>query len=222
MTDTFTCKFCKQPFPFAAIDGFPFRLTPTVCDPCDDRLRLQQAAEVEAAAIARWESMLPFTCRDTDRNHPHMPSPSKQAKIVEWNGHRSLILYGAPRKGKTRLAWLILKRMMIQGKEVEATTSIALTDAIAAMWSAGAEHISWYKDRLVDADVLLIDDLGKCKLTERAEADVFDIFDRRFSAGRPVIVTTNFVGDTLAAKFSPDRGPAFVARLREFCDCICV
>lgn len=218
---TFTCKFCHKTFEFGdPIEGFPFRLTPTVCDPCDDTVRRQLASEIETQRIAEW-SYLAGIYRDTDRNHPSMPSASKQQRIASWKfGPLGLILHGVPRTGKTRCAWLLIKRLMIEGRSVETSTSIALADHLSAMWEAGPEQAAWYKDRLTSADVLFVDDLGKCKMTERVEADMFDVFDRRFSRGLPVIVTTNFVGDVLTRKFSPDRGPAFVARLREFCDAI--
>ena len=68
----------------------------------------------------------------------------------------------------------------------------------------------------------MLDDLGKAKLTERAEAELFGLVEHRIANLKPLIVTTNFVGDKLSDKLSEDRATPLVRRLREFNECVCV
>ena len=74
---------------------------------------------------------------------------------------------------------------------------------------------------LISTPVLVIEDLGKEVQSDRWESVLIEILDARTSAQRPVIVTTNYVGDKLIARYR-DRstGEAVVRRLRDFCDSI--
>ena len=78
---------------------------------------------------------------------------------------------------------------------------------------------SWYKS-LIFADVVLLDDLGKEKLTERCEVELFNLIEERSQHCRPVIVTTNANGQTLEDRFDDDRSGPFLRRVREFCDSV--
>jgi DNA replication protein DnaC len=74
--------------------------------------------------------------------------------------------------------------------------------------------------RLYSAPVVFLDDVGKCRLTERGEAELFGLVENRTANGKPIIATTNFVGDSLANTMRGETGQPLVRRLREFCDCI--
>ena len=64
------------------------------------------------------------------------------------------------------------------------------------------------------------DDFGKARLTERVECELFGIIEARMAAGLPNIITTNFVGGSLAGNLRPDIGSGLVRRLRECCEAI--
>jgi DNA replication protein DnaC len=68
--------------------------------------------------------------------------------------------------------------------------------------------------------LIYFDDLGKLKLTERAEAELFGLIERRCANGCPIIATTNDTGETLSSRMTDNRGEAMVRRLREFCETI--
>ena len=64
---------------------------------------------------------------------------------------------------------------------------------------------------------LCIDDFGKFKVTERLEADIYDLIEGFTAYGKPILLTTNGTGKVLEPQFSPDRGPAIIRRIRDFC-----
>jgi DNA replication protein DnaC len=51
-------------------------------------------------------------------------------------------------------------------------------------------------------DVLLIDDLGKEKMTESTSAKFFEVINHRYEQKKPLIITTRFGGDALKKRFA--------------------
>jgi DNA replication protein DnaC len=86
------------------------------------------------------------------------------------------------------------------------------------------EPITWL-DAARDCDLLLIDDLGKARLTyqdheaTRATECMFDLVDYRGKNHLPMIITTQLEDQELIAKWG-ENGVAFVRRLLEFCDIV--
>ncbi len=223
------CKFCRIEFEYEPIVGLPFSLKPTVCSSCDEQQRSERVASERSGRYRAFQEICPPIYHDSDPNHPAMPKAEKLSSILNWKmGATGLLIYGEARRCKTRCAWMLVKRLMVDDNlSVVAMTSVEFANHAALAASSGAQwHINW-KDELCDCDVLFIDDLGKNKMTELVEADLFDVIETRTSNKKPIIITTNFVGrksptvplvygEALDDKFSPDRGVPLIARLREF------
>jgi len=62
---------------------------------------------------------------------------------------------------------------------------------------SGAE----WMEGLSRKSLLLLDDLDKVKLTERVESELFSLLDARMMRLVPTIITTNYMGRELAARF---------------------
>lgn len=169
--------------------------------------------------------------RRTERFNHHCPPlyqrtdverlPRAQlADAMKWQyGPRGLILLGETGKGKTRVAWTLLKRLLIDDNPER---SFVWFDAISfghkiSIHYREEDAESWL-DRVAQCPLIFFDDLGKLKLTERAEVELFGVIERRCAAELPIIVTTNDTGDSLAARMTDNRGPAMIRRLREFCE----
>ena len=60
--------------------------------------------------------------------------------------------------------------------------------------------------------------MGSEKFTPRCETELFNLIEERSQHLRPLIVTTNTVGDSLEDKLSDDRAGPFLRRIREFCE----
>jgi DNA replication protein DnaC len=182
------------------VDDFP-ELKPTICDDCNKKRETKLAEEFTARLEQRWRSMCPCIYQDTDLNHPAMPKGEKVQKILNWRpGGKGLLLFGPTRKGKTRLAWMLLRNLFFLGYSVLPLTAADFADAICQNATDLSEWRNWHMTH----DIVFLDDLGKCKLTDRVEAELFDLIDRRSARSRGTVVTTNLSGDPL------------VERLREF------
>lgn len=144
--------------------------------------------------------------------------PEGLRKVLAWQyGPRGLLLHGATGRGKTRAAWLLVRRLLDEGREVVAFDAVSFSHEVQRRFSGDGDGPKW-ADRLAQIAVIFFDDAGKCRLTDRGEAELFGLIERRMANCRPIIATTNFVGDTLAANLRDDVGRALVRRLRESCE----
>lgn len=113
---------------------------------------------------------------------------------------------------------MLLKRLLIEdgyARHFYWFDSISFGHEIAKHYRD--EDAEDWLDSVAKKPLLFFDDLGKLKMTERAEVELFGLIDRRCSNELPIIATTNDTGDTLASRMTDNRGPALIRRLREFC-----
>lgn len=211
------CKQCGVEIEFEPIAKLE-HIRPTVCNTCHCLNEVAAIRQFEAAITRRANEFTPPIYRDTN---PESLPKAELEKVLAWQyGPKGLILCGETRKGKTRCMWLLIRRLLLQGLTVECMTSGEFARQCAEVFAAGGEQPREWFDRITQADALFIDDLGKFKLTERVEAELFDIVEFFTSRGKPLMFTTNGSSATLANQMSADRGPAIIGRVREFCKCV--
>jgi DNA replication protein DnaC len=164
-----------------------------------------------------WLQMCPADYRATD---PARLNRAALKKVLAWRPcPRGLCIVGPPRTGKTRMAWLLLRRLFVdECVWVEALTSTQFAHDCARKFMNGTGE-DWV-ERLGKARVLFLDDLGKFKLTERVEAELFGLVDDRTAWQRPIITTMNMTGDELRQRVSADRSEPLIGRLLEFCEIV--
>lgn len=214
------CKNCGTEFN-APDDPVLNRFTP-FCPKCATERREADAkteqARLDRERESRWHSLCPPAYRDTVIEK--LPNPNKATEILSWNyGATGLLLHGKTRKGKSRCAWLLVRKVFEAGKSIRVLDSMAGFQYGAAFANSGREAQEWVDVRC-RCGLLFFDDVFKVKLTDSFEAAVFAIVDYRLSHQLPILATLNDTGDTLAARMSSDRGEAFVARLKEMCQVI--
>ncbi len=220
------CRFQKPitTEDFGELAGMMEKLTETwwsnkvLCDGCIDE-HLSDRRKTER--LAEWRAICPVQFQNTDP--ARLERPERYEKAVNahiWTGQnhgRGLLLYGKTGMGKTRAMWSVLLREFLRGKDITVLNSGSAFE-YARMMSIGVrEGMDWLQHKIT-VPVLGLDDIFKGKLTDSWESALFDIIDSRMENGRPFVVTCNDVGDALAARMSPDRGPALIRRLREFCE----
>lgn len=189
-----------------------------VCPACDqarserEERAAQTAKDAEIAArLAR--SGLPLAiCEDYD--------PSKgNAALLAWMRGRTLgsvwVQSVASGRGKTRtcayLAWRIVKRHHIEARFVKASEVCARYAAAFGESGAAAEKI---KNDLIKADLLIIDDLGKGRVTPSGGELLFELFDRRTENKARMWVTSNLNGEQLEERLG-EYGLYIRRRMRE-------
>jgi len=136
-------------------------------------------------------------------------------KCVDWCTHfgqplasKPPVLFGPTGVGKTHLGNAVAHFMVTQRglfSQVLPTVCIPRRDTDEVL-------------RLADPDevpVLVLDDLGAEKRTDRALECLYILIDGRLRARAPTVVTTNFEPDALEQWLGDEYGPRIVGRLRE-------
>jgi hypothetical protein len=151
-------------------------------------------------------------------------------RVTDWLGprDRDLYLYGPPGTGKTHLA-VALGRALVEGGAIATARFVrvpSLIRRIRESFDGGAPcNLAAY----IEADLLILDDLGAEHGTAFTAATVEGIYAERIDAGRRTIITSNLPltvppptpgGDspyttTLGAFLADDRMPSRIAGFAE-------
>jgi DNA replication protein DnaC len=220
--ETVACSECFKPFQneVYVIAGRTLRFD-SLCDECAEKAQRDYEKEMARAEqesrLLAFQSLCPPLYQDTDPALIY--APYVQA-VESWEyGPQGLILVGPAGKGKSRAAWMLIKRWMLEGKRCYGTTATQLAKAAADQWHSRVEErnkAEFVIQECRGAGILLIDDLGKQKFTERAELELFDILEYRTSHKKPTIATSNADGKTFRQMLSEDRGEPILRRLHQF------
>lgn len=192
-----------------------------LCDDCERQRQLTMEQEEAAIALKRrqeaFDALCPPLYRESDPKR--IPAPFlRECEAYEVSSH-GLGFVGTAGSCKTRSAWMLLKRLHFSGTRVYGITATQFAKACADQWHDNPEAKARAEetlDRCRRTKVLLLDDLGKQKMTERAELELFDLLEHRTSHELPVIWTANAGKQALRQMLSPDRGEPILRRLAEF------
>lgn len=105
-----------------------------------------------------------------------------------------LLVVGAPGTGKTHLAVAALRRLISRGHEGVFFDYQNLLERIRAGYNEtlGTSSREAYRNAL-EAEILLLDDLGAHRVTDWVEDTVTSIVNFRYNNRKPLIATTNLV-----------------------------
>ena len=200
------------------------RILPNVkilCDECDrqriEKLQQEQAAEEQERRQEAFHAICPPLYRESD---PKRIPAAFLREIEAWEYNPvGLGFVGVAGTCKTRAAWMLLKRLHFSGVRVYGITATGFAKACADQWHDDPQAKALAEDTLTRCrrtKVLLLDDLGKNKFTERSELELFDLLEHRTSHELPILWTANAQGDAFEQMLSPDRGEPILRRLSEF------
>ena len=213
---------CFNSVPVPSEDFVKFFATMKIlCEDCDLRriemLKQEQALLEQQRRQDAFHVLCPPLYRESD---PQRIPAAFLRECEAWEvSPMGLGFVGIAGTGKTRAAWMLLKRLHFSGVRVFGITATAFAKACADQWHDDPQAKGMAEDTLTRCrrtKVLLLDDLGKNKMTERAELELFDLLEHRTSHELPAIWTANAGRETLKQMLSSDRGEPILRRLAEF------
>jgi DNA replication protein DnaC len=114
-----------------------------------------------------------------------------------------LQLTGKRGTGKSMVSTLVLKMLLFRGQRGFFTTFNEMLDHYSDGWRSKDDK-SWYQQRIRNARVLVIDDIGRESGARGsvAESALDDVLRHRVACARPTIVTSNLDDQTLGERYS--------------------
>lgn len=188
------------------------------CDACGEKLTKQaeesDRLQRESMARNRFYSMIPPIYRETQKSRLS-GILSDVLQSFEKND-RGLGIIGGSGKGKTRIGILCLEKIHKAG---HSTFFISATDFALNCANQFADNpaISSQAEEILRrckvCDLLMLDDLGKNRMTDRVESELYDLLEHRTSQKLPMIWTSNSDQHGLGKMLSEDRSVAILRRL---------
>lgn len=198
------------------------------CSACMDassqRYISQKEQEEAKARTDKWLAICPPIYRDTEISR--IDADCGRAAVA-WNfqSPRGLGMLGLTGIGKTRAAFIALRRAFDAGKACRSISHNAFTRTVQTAFAGDGrdrEDAKALLDGFQRCDVLLLDDLGKPPPTERADAELEELVEVRTCNLKPILWSANGSAGWLVKRMGSDRGEPLVRRLSEFCDIITV
>jgi DNA replication protein DnaC len=216
-TFTIPCTECGQDFESGSVTVGDRVITgQAYCDACLPlvRERIEGKRPADPVHIRAWKSITPVEYQDYDPSKlPEAAIPLRQAgyKWADQGVPRWLLFTGKPGLGKTRIAFQVLKHVAQKGGLMCYTRASQFDKWASSQFQDGSDGAARIA-QCHKAKWLLLDDLGKGKLTDRAEAELYDLIEHRNAHRLPLILTSNLPVERLPW-CSADRGAAIVGRV---------
>lgn len=165
---------------------------------------------------AEWARICPVSFQDFDIDlWPNQPEIFQTLMAIDLS-YQGALIHGVSRTGKTRIASQMLKNAHYRGFVCLWVDSEEFaTKCVQAHRGDNEGH--FYRE-MVSPQILLLDDLGKSKLTQRVTEGLFQVIDKRSRSLKTTVLTTNETGGSLANRCEDkELAEAAIRRLKEFC-----
>ena len=184
--------------------GYFIPRCPCSCQIEEERQRKEQQAQLERmerikrrrAYGLRDKSLYVYTFDHDNGSNPVMEKA--RAYVRNWKealrNNTGLLLFGDVGTGKSFFAGCIANALLDQDVPVLMTSFPTILNQLTGVYPE--ERVDFINS-LNDYDLLIIDDLGVERSTEFAMEQMFEVIDRRYRCGKPMIITTNLTLEQL-------------------------
>lgn len=218
------CRGCAQemdPTPSKHIlCGAEITLPVTVCEDCMVLVREHyngQDVDAQSATLTpKWDENCPPKLREAiESGLPANVDRIAFNRVQAWRPTegKGLAMKGPSGSGKTTAYWSLARELEREGRAPVTVNAVEL-GRILSQAARDIERVDW----LCGCAVLMIDDLGKEKSTPAMAALFWEVLDKRYGKGLPVILSTRFSGSELRQRFGEEcLGDDIMRRLNELC-----
>lgn len=130
------------------------------------------------------------TARDYVRHEGNAQAIDAAKEVIE-NGN-GLYVFGAPGVGKSFLASIVASQALAADKSVFFADVPTILSAIKISWKDPDNAAATTVERIVEADLAVLDDLGAERATDWAGEQIFRILNARYNNATPTVITSNF------------------------------
>ena len=177
-------------------------------------------------AIARFDSAVPPTMRESDWGHAGMLANRAQIErvLAHQVGAKGLLLSGRTGRGKTRSMWALMRRLAHdEARDIRYFHASDWFSQLQACLTYGRDDARGWVDAVARRPIVFVDDLGQEAIqtarSEWAMSWFMRFLDIRVSERLPLYVTTNLDAQGIAERgASSVRGDPMVRRLIEICE----
>lgn len=229
------CEYCGAKLPYMAylFEGrvVTVRSEPVRCD-CEkaqaywaeqdtkEKAEKERKAKIEKERQRREGAGLPIGQIPSFRAYVTDTDGRREAlkKVQEWaqNPTKNLVLEGSNHTGKTHLITAATNELSRRGIYVRMTLISTIYSTIKEAYDRGAPEYL-YKEIYTKPDILVIDDLGKERVTDWTVSTLFDVIDERYRNGKVTAITTNYNRKSLVEKLTVEgdvsKAKAIVCRI---------
>lgn len=217
------CRVCGREIGLETIECLGVRVVVTNCEDCEPMVveHYSPGAHAQSEPISmhpRWDRDCPPVFQQLCNGERPMGPIDRVAfeRVRAWrpqNG-RGLAISGDSGIGKTTALWSLARSLEQEGLVPIVVTSVELFRVLARSAKELADE-QW----LTRCGVLMIDDLGKEKVTPAGAAMLWELVERRTTHLKPIVVTTRFTGPQFVARFAEqEMGNDIRGRIAGACD----
>ncbi|MET7781518.1 ATP-binding protein [Streptomyces mirabilis] len=171
----------------------------------------EQVTEQRGQALDYFEAKVP---RRFAAAHPDEQATAWAEQFAaDRHAVKSLLLIGPTGVGKTHCAWSVLRAVAESGTQLRWQMHTA-ADLYAHLRPRDGEDSHNTFQRVADAHLLVLDDLGASKWTEWVEEITYRLINHRYEECLPSVFTSNLP----PAKLRDALGERVASRLTEMCD----
>lgn len=178
-----------------------------------EELKIKNLKKIEQNRNICFESpeQMAFTFESDDKLNELSTIARNYVDKFEELNNTGLVLYGSVGTGKTFIACCIANALIDKGYTCLITNFPKIVNELQ-----GTFEKQKYIDRLVEFDLLIIDDLASERKTEFMNEMVTNVIDSRYRNGKPVIITTNLTAQEMEYSEDVNRQRIY-SRLYEMC-----
>jgi len=215
------CKVCAKPFAAEPVKLWDCEIPVTVCEACAPLVTEHYATERDQdRAVTQnpwWDETCPPRYREliTGRRWPDHCDRRAIERVQAWTASepKGLVLLGSSGAGKTLALWAKARDLERAGIKPVFLSAVEFARKLATA-ARDLDRAEW----LMRAQVLIVDDLGKEKLTAAVAPLIWEVLDARHNHGRLTLISTRFRGAEFVSRFSePVLGEDIRGRIAESC-----